>query len=189
MASPLSREEVGTFITALQISIDSQIMTWEIKAKDILHIYFDSRAKSDSKLGSFEKIVPGIWDTKHQKYTIQEIAKNITPLITNFLILTRLDPRNILKIKNLDSDYAPLVQAILGNQEGQNFSGITLDSLLRASNAVFSEIGTNGITIRELAQKTGLSMVAISNFKAGKDIRLSNFLKIVGALGLKMKLE
>lgn len=45
------------------------------------------------------------------------------------------------------------------------------------------------MTIRELAEKTGLSMVAISNFRSGKDIRLSNFIKIAEALGLRLKLE
>ncbi len=45
------------------------------------------------------------------------------------------------------------------------------------------------MTLRELSQKTGLTQVALSNFKSGKsDMRLSSFLKILSALGLKLEI-
>ena len=50
-------------------------------------------------------------------------------------------------------------------------------------------VGRRKMTLRELSQKTGLTQVALSNFKSGKsDMRLSSFLKILSALGLKLEI-
>lgn len=189
MAFALNREEISTFITALQISIDSQIVTWSVENKKSLRILFDERSKTDPKLKLFEKILPGKWDDAHREYIVSNISEYLTPLLINFLMLTRLDQRNILKIKNLASDYAPLAQAILSSPRTTGETSQDLDSLSSAADTVFSLLKQKQLTIRELAEKTGLSMVAISNFKAGNDIRLSNFIKIAEALGLKVKLE
>jgi len=189
VAFALNREEISTFITALQISIDSQIVTWSVENKKSLRILFDERSKTDPKLKLFEKILPGNWDDAHREYIVSNISEYLTPLLINFLMLTRLDQRNILKIKNLASDYAPLAQAILSSPRTTGETSQDLDSLSNAADTVFSLLKQKQLTIRELAEKTGLSMVAISNFKAGNDIRLSNFIKIAEALGLKLKLE
>ena len=179
-------DDIGTFIAALQISIDSQIITWQID-KATVRICFDARAKNDPKVRLFEKMVLGTWNSNHQEYTIHEAEKKITPIITNFLMLTRLDHQNMRKLQNLDSDYSLLAKSVLSSTEDTTPAGLILDSLLEASHAIFSL--KKGMTIRELSEKTGLSMVAISNFKAGKDIRLSNFLKIAKAIGLNVSIS
>lgn len=42
------------------------------------------------------------------------------------------------------------------------------------------------MTIRMLAEATGLTQVAISNFKAGGDIRVSNLIRIARALRMRL---
>lgn len=45
------------------------------------------------------------------------------------------------------------------------------------------------LTQKELAEKSGVSIRSIQNFEAGKDIQLSNFIKLLRALDLARNLE
>lgn len=47
----------------------------------------------------------------------------------------------------------------------------------------------SGMTQEELSNKTGISLLSIKKFENGKDIKLSNFIKIINALDLSSKLE
>lgn len=55
--------------------------------------------------------------------------------------------------------------------------------------AIFQRIEQQHMTLREVAEKSGLSQVSISNFKAGRDIKLSSLLKILKVVGIKLRLD
>ena len=106
--------------------------------------------------------------------------------LTTFLLLTRMEEKNIQKLAEIDSSYAPFLSK-LGLKEDVIFN---VNNLKDASAFVFKLVENRKLTLRELSQKTGLTQVALSNFKLGKsDMRLSSFLKITSALGLKLKLQ
>ncbi len=179
---------MNEFVNALQLSISSKIdrWSWMVGLPTASHVifYFNNINPDDENLYFFQKLIPGTWDNAHKIYTIIDVEP-INSLTTQFLLLTRLNKKNILKLAELDEKYKILAQKIYGTSVELSD---TVGSIENASKIIFDEVQRQKLTIRQLAEKTGLSAVAISNFKAGKDIRLSTLIKICQILGLKISI-
>ncbi len=192
MTEPISNE-ILQFINALQLCIKSPILAFLTSrfgsdAPELI-IAFEERPKNDEQWEYFLKLCPAYeWrkTDNFDRFVIINYPVLVTPVLINFLMITRLNKENILKIGDDDPRYREFVAKIFGFDSTRITS---IPSLQEGIAIIFSRVEEMNLTIRQLAEKTGLSMVAISNFKAGKDIRLSNFLKIAQALGLKLKLE
>ena len=97
-----------------------------------------------------------------------------------------MEDQNVQKLAELDSSYIPFLNK-LGLKE--NLAS-NIENLKDAAAFIFKLVENRQLTLRELSQRTGLTQVALSNFKSGKsDIRLSSFLKIASALGLTLKIQ
>ncbi len=178
-------EDLNEFKSALQLSLDSEI-TSLLKNSEVYSLGFLKKPQTDERWNYFEKLTVGEWKEKNNTYLYRfsQMAFKLDEL-TQFLFLTRLKKENILKLVHLDPVYKKYASKIFGELVNLGEVGKISDVI----QFVFAEMEKRKITIRELAHQAGLSMVSISNFKAGKDIRLSNFLKILSVLGIKMKLE
>lgn len=193
--SPLitPNELVDELINALQISIDSEIIDPEVIDYDYipghsLSVHFKSpvsKLKKDDSLQRFVEMTGATWDDDGTLFIPKTSDEASIALLKDFLLLTRLKPENIKALLRMDSRFHRLALTV------QNAGNDVMDcrTVSQYAQLVFERLKSGSLTIRELAEKTGLSMVAISNFKAGRDIRLSNFIKIANALGLKLKLE
>jgi len=183
------KNTIDEFISALQVSIKSKIVEYDADVfSETLLIQFQRKPLDDPQWALFEKIVGdnGRWAPRLKGYSIDTAV--ITSHLINFLLITRLKEENIAKLGKIDPKYRDYVERAVGSS-GLQTGAHALETLVQISGTIFSISEQNGITIRQLAEQTNLSMVSISNFKAGKDIRLSNFLKIAAALGLKLKLQ
>lgn len=185
---PPNSDLIDEFINAMQLCIQSVIegVQWDSSA-NTLEVCFDSAAAKDQKLKKIKKLLP-----LEKEYELGFVLKlsyfksDDWKKLTTFLLLTRLEDANIQKLGELDSSYSHFLQKL----------GFTkalfeeVDSLERAAEIIFRIVKEKKMTLRELSKMTGLSQVALSNFKSGKsDIRLSSFLKVLSALGLKLKLK
>lgn len=178
--------EINEFINALQLSIESTIERWINEDDDLFFsIFFSKVCKNDFGLELFEKLNLGKWNDEHNAYKIQYSDK--LAAITAFLMLSRLNLDNIKKLAETKAEYRDLANQ-MGLNELKNIV-TTVHSIEQAKKIIFDKINEKGMTIRQLSQKTGLSQTAISNFKAGNDIRLKNLLEILRALGVEMRIE
>lgn len=179
----ISEHNFDEFANALQLSIKSKIDKVVFKDNGVL-IYFDSRpARNDEKLYGFLDLFSATWDQKERCFAVEHAGDINWSQVTLFLLLTRMDVTNISKLTQIDKLMADVARRL-----GLKISRSGVDSVGGCSEAVFKLLKEKKMTIRELAEATGLTQVSISNFKSGKDIRLSNFLKIVKALGLNLKI-
>lgn len=88
---------------------------------------------------------------------------------------------------------SPLEELQLGPPPKANISlnlplAIKPEPVNNISALIFNIVRDKKMTLRQVSDKTGLTQAAISNFKAGSDIRLSNLIKIANALDLKVTL-
>lgn len=185
MKSNFFSGDLNEFQSALQLSVDSEI-TSILQNPKVYSLSFLKKPQKDERWDYFEQLTAGEWK-EINKVFLYQFSQGEFRLeeLTQFLFLTRLKKENILKLANLDPIYRKYASKIFGTVVN---IGI-IENLEQVTQFVFAEMEKRKITIRELAHQSGLSMVSISNFKAGKDIRLSNFLKILSVLGIKMKLE
>lgn len=184
-----SHDEMNEFINALQLSINSQISSWFIR-QDQIEIHFLNREPNDVNLESFQKLVPGIWKpsgkTGGEIFYIIANTEFVSSLSTQFLLLTRLNKENVLTLAELDKKYKPFADKIYGPSDKK--IPALIDNTEDVSRIIFDEVQRQKLTLRQLAEKTTLSPVSLSNFKAGKDIRLSNLIKICQTLKLKISI-
>lgn len=187
MKPPYS-DRVDALINAMQLCIKSPISgaTWD-SSKNRVEIGFDSIAADDNNLKKIKKLLP--LEEEYEcgfKIKPEYFKSDQCQMLTTFLLLTRLDDRNARAMGALDSNYASFLN--LMGQVGEMGSVITNSK--EAAAIVFKVVEKRQLTLRELSQKTGLTQVTLSNFKSGKsDLRLATFLRIISALGMKLKLE
>ena len=186
-------ENWDEFLNTLQLSIDTKIKedgaSSILTNEEVISISFSKKPKADERWEYFEKLTEGTW--KHSEngiwlYQIPRGAFDINDL-SKFLLITRLNKNNLLKIAELHSEYKKYVDKIFDRLPKKNQGMIY--SMDRARQSIFEKMSQNNMTLLKLAHQTGLSMVTLSNFKSGKDIRLSNFLKITEALGIGVKIS
>ncbi|OGQ08931.1 MAG: hypothetical protein A3G32_02140 [Deltaproteobacteria bacterium RIFCSPLOWO2_12_FULL_40_28] len=181
--------DLDQFINALQLCIKSEISSITQAGNDNdAVITFDSEVKDDTGLEIFEKLIPGHWNEKQDAYSMSGISINFDfELITQFLLLTRLKADNMLKLAELDSRYQPYVDQIFGKQHSR--SSEEIQKIDQASRKIFEKAKHKTLTMRQLAELTGLTPMTLNNFKSGKDIKLSNLMKLCKAVGIKIKME
>ena len=193
--NPLYSDRIDALINAIQLCIRSVIHTgkspiegvlWDT-SKHTIEICFDTFVKDDEKLDKIKRLLP--LEEEYElgfKIKLDFFKSDECKKLTTFLLLTRMDDQNVQKLAEMDSSYAPFLGKL-----GLNETIISnINNLKDAAAFVFKLVENRQLTLRELSQKTGLTEVALSNFKLGKsDMRLSSFFKITSALGLKLKLQ
>lgn len=177
-----TREMLEAFINALQLSIKTRINS-VTEEGGFVTIVFAKRPSNDPRLDMFLKVFDGRWLDDGSSFMIRSAEKVDWQALKIFLQITRLNKDNILKWTEAN-ETAMEIAAVMGVKQAQ----VGLRSPLQAAQVIFGRAKEKGMTLRELAEKTGLTQVAISNFKTGGDIKLSNLIKIASALGLKMKM-
>jgi hypothetical protein len=184
--SPHSTEIINQFFNAMQLSLTSTLGVIPREGC----ILFEELKENDPHIKLMEKLLPGHWasvgpdkDIK-QVYYIKDFDKLDLALITNFLILTRLNKKNIVALAKENTLFYPLCK-----QLGLAQSCHTIDSLQAFANLLRSDMEQKGLTIRQLADMTVLTQLSISKFKSGSDIKLSNLMKVAHALGRRLIIE
>ncbi|MBI2335706.1 MAG: helix-turn-helix transcriptional regulator [Deltaproteobacteria bacterium] len=183
-----SPEEITQFINALQLSIKSQVGRYTIPSSNQMIIHFDSVEEDDQGLLSFQQLFPGQWNKQRNSYFIQDTHLVDWQLVTHFLMLSRLQKDNMQKLAELDNKFYSLLKKA-NLTKTINKQDKTITTLVDAVDIVFSAIAKQKLTLRQVSELTGLTQVSLSNFKAKRDIRFGNLLKILNALGLKLKVE
>lgn len=175
--------DLNQFINALQLCIKSEISSFAKNDSESFTITFDSIAKNDEGLNIFEKLVPGSW--QQDAYTMSGTPIDFE-LLTQFLLLTRLKADNMQKLAELDSRYQPYVDQVFGKKHHPLSEEI--QKIDQASLLIFEKVKQKNLTMRQLSELTGLTPMTLNNFKSGKDIRFSNFIKLCKAVGVKIKM-
>lgn len=171
-----------TFISALQLSIKTKIKFIDEDNND-LKIHFDKPPPADDKnFNRFTELLKGDWIDDDKCYVIHSANKIDWQKMTLFLLLTRLDEKNIIKLVQIDKSFRDIAIEKLG------ISSANVENIKHCSEIIFKKMKEKGITYRQLAESTGLTQVTISNFKSGKDIKLSNLIKIIQVLELDLKI-
>ncbi len=179
----MNSQEIDELINALQLSIDTKIQQYKAESGTLL-ISFANKIGKDNRLKDFI-LISGAQVKKDRSITLS--LKEISPHLTGFLMLSRLAPKYVQKITELDTRFEKLAEKI--TQAEKELNPATILSIEQASQIIEQTIKRKKMTLRELSQKTGLTQVSLSHFKSGKDIRLSNFLKIAEALDLKVTIQ
>lgn len=180
MTSP-TPTEVDEFANALQLCIKSRIKEVTRDAPDTLAIVIDQAAPDDTALQLALQLLPGAWNPKKTTYRVALPLPNPTdiPLLTQFFWLTRLQRDNMQHIAAANPRYRPIAEQ-LGLTRGAHDR---IDDPAAARDALFAAIAAQHLTLRVVAERSGVTQVTLSKFKAGGDIMLSTFLKIATAVG------
>ncbi|MBU0506740.1 MAG: helix-turn-helix transcriptional regulator [bacterium] len=179
-------QKIDQFINALQLSINSSINSITDNDADNHYSINITKQKNDTQLQYFTKIIKGHW-TNQSTYLIQDTDTAFSQDFINFLLVTRLNKDNMIKIADIDSIYTLFVDKLGFFQINENNIIISNSEQLR--NIIFETIKKNNFTLREISEKIGITQTALSNYKAGSDIRISSLLKILKVLDLKMILD
>ncbi len=189
-----SKDELDLFVNALQLCIKSRIIHCgmeNVEPPPLIHIQFEKKPSDDEAWEFFERLTEGTWEIfkKTALYSFDKVSEIVSPLVINFLFITRLQRANIEKFAEIDPQYKSITKKIMGESIQENLEMQKIENLGQAVSVIMNRLSQKHMTIRELAESSRLSMVSISNFKSGKDIRLSNFIRIAAALGLKLKIQ
>lgn len=183
----ITAEALDALGNALQLSIKSKIQHITQTAGQALVIQLERLAPRDRGWNDFCRLLPGRWDAKALTWTVAAPnAADISRLIT-FMLLTRLQYPQMQKLAELDSVYGPYFAVLGAHALVRRLSThLPIDTVPAAVTAIFQHIAQQRLTLRVVAEKSGLTQVSISKFKAGGDIKLSSLLKIIQAVGLKL---
>lgn len=186
-------DQFSGLINALQLCINSQIMGWHKPGHKSVNnafvITFAPKASNDAGLKKFNLLVQGQWGAPQhhriQNYVIQNLNTTDAGQLTNFLMLTRLQDDQIVSLASQDARFRPFAAALgLASKEAAK----PIVALADIRDVIFETIGQKNMSLKTVAELTGISQVSLSNFKAGNDIRISTLLKIAKALGIKLTL-
>ncbi len=186
MMKQVDPEKLKSFINAAQLCLTVPIASFMANEKNIW-LKFNTHPRGDKGFDSFQKLTDGKWDEKELRLIINNFDGLFGTPIINFLMLSRLKEKNMIALAKIDAQYRPLVKKILGTRQiGLERS---IDNPKQAAEILFSHVQKQKMTLRELSEKSGLTQMAISNFKTGKDIRLSSLIQISKALGIRVILD
>jgi transcriptional regulator with XRE-family HTH domain len=172
------------FANALQLSINTRIGGISAKEDTVEMRFHPNKEAGDLRLEKFSKIFGGVWQNQLKEYVINAPEKIDWAGWTLFLLLTRMEEDNILKLADADEFAADIAVRL-----GLKARDLSLSNLSEVASIVSSAMEKRKMTIRELAEASGLTQVSIGNFKSGKDMRLSSLLKILKALGLSLRIR
>lgn len=180
----LDPTEISLFVNALQLSVKTKINSIKLDKNNGIILNFSEQPKEDTNLNRFLRFFKGTWDVNGESFAIENMGQYDISKLTLFLHITRLSEDNVRNLVERD----PSISEMAKKMGFKVRSHEIILSPKQAAQVIFERVEKNGLTIRQLAEQAGLTQVAISNFKAGKDIRLTNLLKIAGVLGLKIKI-
>lgn len=177
-------QELKEFSSALQLCIKTKVNAVTGGDGEVI-ITFDSQPKLDDlQLHKFLKLFDCHWKEDLKTVVVKNENEINWPQLTLFLFLTRMDEGNISKLAEIDESAGEIAGKLRLKPHDA-----TIESVKMCSKVIFDNMKDKKMTIRELAERTGLTQVSISNFKAGKDIRLSNLMKIVRALRMHVRMQ
>lgn len=175
------------FLSALQLSIQTPIEFITDSDQDgEFIIRFVTSPINDQKLNHFIKLVGARWGKDKTIIHFSLKDDNEISTLTDYLYLTRLNLENLKGVATFNKKYREYFQKMFGKQE---IPHLVLKDLKTISEIFSDFLKEKKITLRELSKRTNLTQASLSRFKTGQDIRLSNFLKIVEALGLQIFLK
>ena len=180
-------ENINALLNALQLSIDSPVDSITDADEDFPRFYLNVEPrKNDERFKYFTTLIKGEWKNQ-STYAIHDSPLAFSQEFISFLLVTRLKKENMRSLAETDKAYQTFVEKLKLTTTSTKNLVITTDD--QARTLIFTIIKNKKITLRHLAQKTGITQTALSNYKAGSDIRLSNMLKIAEAIGLKITLH
>ena len=182
-----TRDQIRDFVNALQLCVKSQVASLCESNSARYALSFHSIAAEDENLGKLAKLIPGEWNEKQTIYYIPMIAIIDWQLMIPFLMLSRLKDQNIIILAQLDPRYRAYAKKLGLTTSSTENTGI--NSVRDAAQTLFNTIKEKKMTLREVALRSGLTQVALSRFKSGKDIRLSSLLKIAKAIDIHLYLS
>jgi len=179
-----SNDEIRELANAVQLSISSEITGVHRVRDGALEIGFARNARKDPRLATLARMVKGEFRESGKILRIENAEAVDWPRITSFLLVTRLARKNV---RVVESD--PQYRTIFVEGRRSSRAATPVGDVASAANIIFKAVESKGMTLRTLAEKTGLTQVTLSKFKAGNDIRLSSLLKIAKALDLQLTIE
>lgn len=182
--------EYAEFVNALQLCIQSRIVglvgDTPQTHSHAFQLHLAGLFPNDTGLRLFARLLPGTW-LADDRYRFECDAETIMPSLTNFLMLTRLQPKNIQALATLDRTYEGFATQ-MGLLPASTQASL-IDTLAAARDLIFTQAKTKGMTLRTIAERTGLTQATISKFKAGGDVMLTTFLKLVQAVGVTVHVK
>ena len=179
--------EYGLLINAMQLSLATPIAGFLAADTGILRIKFKSTPRQDKGFGYLQRLLKGEWAGGDLSFAIKIPGDLFLRQLTNFLMLSRLQEKNMRTLARLDPQYQPFVQKIFGGSIRAS-EAVVYDPK-QAADIIFEQVKKQKMTIRELSQKSGLTQVTLSNFKVGRDIRFSTLLRILKTLKLSLMIR
>ena len=179
-----SNDELRELENALQLSLSSKILGVHQARDGAIEIGFARNALKDPRLAMFARMVKGEFRESGKTLKITDAAAVDWPKMTSFLLVTRLARQNV---KAMERD--PQYRAMVTVSRRSSRAATPVGDVASAANLIFNAVEAKKMTLRTLAEKTGLTQVTLSKFKAGNDIRLSSLLKIAKALDLQLTIE
>lgn len=176
------KEQIGSLLNALQLCISTPIKKIQYN-KNEMTVFLEDLKEMDMGLLRFKKLVP-ITKEGHQLIRFKILESHELETLVAFLMLSRLQDANMARLIQIDEKFIHFGQKLGFIDQQMN----NIESLHKATGFFFKIIKEKKMTVRELAEKTGLTAMTINNFKSGKNIQLSSFLKLVKALDLKIML-
>ncbi len=172
------------FRNSLQLSLNTEILDGSkisgTEDNTTINLLFSEENPKDPKLETFLKILgKSIRKTSPKTFSWQNTNLREVELITELLMLSRLDQNNLNKLAEIDPRFAPWVQGKFKTQSTPNIQ-------INPTKIIFDQLEKKQMPQSDFAKKTEISLVSLYKFKNGGDIRLSNFLKMLEALNLEM---
>lgn len=178
-----TEHELKEFANALQLSIKTKIVGVTEDDGNVAITFDHLILPDDENFVTFTKWIKSEQGGDPKVYIIRDADKINWPQLTLFLLLTRLNDKNISSLAENNQLAKEIIERL-----GMEFHSTNINSIEECSKIIFNKLKEKGMTNRELAESTDLTQVTVGNFKAGKDIKLSNLIKIIQALGLDMKI-
>lgn len=179
-----SNEDIKLFANALQLSINSSLSSVEMKNDGLVVIKFDNRTDGDHSLELLLKFFSGEWDKSGRSFAVKNAEAIDWRKLTLFLQITRMQEDSIMTLAMIDASAYKIAKEL-----GFDLKTGDTDNVQSIVQAVFERVKKKGFTLRQLADMSGLTQASLSNFKAGKDIKLSNLMRILKALDMKLRLK
>lgn len=177
------KEQICSLLNALQLCISTPIKNIQCN-KNEMTVFLKDLRTMDMGLLRFKKLVHITKET-HQLIQFKILESHELETLVSFLMLSRLQVDNMARLIQMDSRFVHYGHKLGLIDQQMN----SIESIQKAADLFFKAIKEKKMTIRELAEKTGLTAMTINNLKSGKNIQLSSFLKLARALDLKIMLS
>lgn len=175
--------DLKIFLDLLSKCFESRIKSHHFDEHDALILDFDLE-KDDPRLTVLAKLIPGKWRPP-ACYRIEEF-EFLNPDFLKFLDLTRLEAEHMLNLVAMAPRFEKLIEPFKGQLQVKKYK---IKDLSDTIPIIFGEIQAKNLTLREVSNKSGLTQMALHNYKKGTNIRFDNFLKLASVLDVGVELR